>query len=77
MSGERAAATLRERPPSVPKPPSTFALVALAVALGVAAAAFAAAEAVRRAMAGGGIGSFIRTSPAVSMCSAWCSRRRV
>ena len=57
MSGERAAATLRERPPSVPRPPSTFALVALAVALGVAAAAFAAAEAVRRAMAGGGIGS--------------------
>ena len=58
MSGERTAAALRERPPSVPKPPSTFALVALA---GRPAAwrrlSFWVAEAVRRAMAGGGIGS--------------------
>ena len=57
MSGEPAAESLRTRPPSVPKPPETFALLALAIALGVAAAAFWIAEAVRRAMAGGGIGS--------------------
>ncbi|MFO1049404.1 MAG: amino acid ABC transporter permease [Geminicoccaceae bacterium] len=57
MSGDRSAAALRERPPSVPKPPSNFALVALAVALGVAAVSFWVADAVRRAMAGGGIGS--------------------
>jgi polar amino acid transport system permease protein len=57
VSDERAAVALRARPPSVPKPPSTFALVALAVALGVAAVSFWVADAVRRAMAGGGIGS--------------------
>ncbi|HEX6010459.1 MAG TPA: amino acid ABC transporter permease [Geminicoccaceae bacterium] len=57
MSGERAAAGPRQRPPSIPKPPSTFALVAVATALGVAAAAFWVTEAVRRAMAAGGIGS--------------------
>ncbi len=59
MSGERAAAGLRERPPSVPRPPSTLALVALAVALGVAATAFWVADVVRRAMADGGIGSTV------------------
>ena len=69
MSDDRAAAALRGRPPSVPKPPSNVALVALAVALAVAAVSFWVAEAVRRAMACGGIGTF----PRGCMCGCPCS----
>ena len=57
MSGAPTAGDLRTRPPSVPRPPRTFALLAIAIALGVAAAAFWIAEAVRRGKAGGGSGS--------------------
>jgi polar amino acid transport system permease protein len=57
VNGERVAATLRERPPSIPNPPSTISVTALACALGVAAAAFWIVAAVRRAMAEGGIAS--------------------
>ncbi|MFO1036525.1 MAG: amino acid ABC transporter permease [Geminicoccaceae bacterium] len=57
MSDEPTAAVLRGRPPSVPKPPSTLSAVALAVVFGVIAVSFWVAEAVRRSMAGGGIGS--------------------
>ena len=59
MSGDRPAAALRERPPSVPTPPSRLSLAALACALGVAAAAFWVAGAVQGAMAGGGIGTTV------------------
>ncbi|MFZ1429729.1 MAG: hypothetical protein WAS21_23545, partial [Geminicoccaceae bacterium] len=57
MIGDRPAASLRERPPSIPTPPTTLSITALACALGVATAAFWVGAAVRHAMAGGGIGS--------------------
>lgn len=57
MIGDRPAASLRERPPSIPTPPTTLSITALACALGVATAAFWVVAAVRHAMAGGGIGS--------------------
>ena len=55
MTGDRPAASLRERPPSIPRPPNTLSIAALACALGVATAAFWVVAAVRRAMAGDGI----------------------
>ena len=57
MSGERATASLRERPPSIPSPPVTLSVTALACALGVAALAFWVVTAVRQAMTAGGIAS--------------------